>query len=789
MLRNDPSKEAAPPWRSHALELGDFSTTRPHNFAKWIAGAAIALLLARAAWAFDPFVVRDIRVEGIQRIEAGTIFSYLPVKVGETFTEEKASQAIRALFATGFFRDVRIEVERDVLVVVVEERPAIASIAFSGMKDFEPDAVRKALREANFQEGRIFDRAMLDQAEQEIKRQYLSRGKYGVTVTTTVTPLERNRVAISFAIDEGEVAKIRQINIVGNRAFAEKDLLDLFVLRTPGWLTWYTKNDQYSRQKLQGDLESLRSFYLNRGYLDFSIESSQVSITPDRRDIFITINVTEGEKYTVSDIKLGGELIVPAEELQKLIQLKPGEAFSREKLNDTTRKITDRLGNEGYAFANASAVPDVDRDKRTVAFTIMIDPGRRVYVRRISVVGNTRTRDEVVRREMRQLEGAFYDAEKLQLSKKRVDRTDYFSDVDIETPPVPGSTDQVDVTVRVKEKPTGALLLGLGFSNVERIVLQGSVTQTNFLGSGNSLGAAYNTGRINQRISLSYVNPYYTVDGLSRGFDVYKRRVNARALAVGNYETDSLGGGVRFGYPLSEIDAISFGLAADRTNVHLTSTSPPRLINFESQFGSKYSALIGSVGWGRDSRDSAIWTTQGTIQRAGLEVTPAGDLRYYRANYEHNWYYSFSRDLTLLLRGEFGKASGFGDKPLPFFKNYYGGGINSVRGYDTASLGPRDPVDDSAIGGDRRVSGSAEMLFPMPGAGLDRSIRLGAFVDTGQVYATGQRLQLSELRYSAGLSLMWVSPIGPIRLSYAFPLNSKPGDRLQRGQFMLGQTF
>ncbi|OGA87145.1 MAG: outer membrane protein assembly factor BamA [Betaproteobacteria bacterium RIFCSPLOWO2_12_FULL_66_14] len=754
-----------------------------------LAAAACAALIWQSAWAFDPFVVRDIRVEGIQRIEAGTIFNYLPVKVGETFTEERASQAIRALFATGFFQDVRIEVERDVLVVVVQERPAIASIAFSGMKEFEPEAVRKSLREANFQEGRIFDRALLEAAEQEIKRQYLAKGKYGVTVTTTVTPLERNRVAVNFAVDEGEVAKIRQINIVGNRSFTERELLDLFVLRTPGWLTWYTKNDQYSRQKLQGDLESLRSWYLNRGYLDFSIESTQVSITPDRRDIHITINISEGEKYTVSEVRLGGELIVPEEELRRLIDIKPGEPFSRERLNETSKKITDRLGNDGYAFANANAVPDVDRDKRTVAFTIMIDPGRRVYVRRINVVGNTRTRDEVVRREMRQLEGAFYDAEKLRISKQRVDRTDFFSEVDIQTPPVPGSTDQVDVTVRVKEKSTGAILVGLGFSNIERLVLQGSVSQTNFLGSGNTVSAGFNTGRINQNILLSYTNPYYTVDGLSRGFDLYKRRVNSAVLAVGGYSTDTLGGGVRFGYPIGEFESISFGLSAESTELTLDPSSPPRLLNFQSQFGSKYVSLISNIGIGRDTRDSAIWTTRGVVQRANFEVTPAGDLNYYRISAEHNWYYPLSRNFTMLLRGEIAAGDGFGDKPLPFFKNYYAGGIGTVRGYRAAGIGPRDPFDDSAIGGNKRLIGSAELLFPMPGTGLDRSLRMGAFVDVGQVYAADQKLTVSDMRYSTGLSLLWVSPVGPLRISYAVPLQQKPGDRIQRGQFTLGTTF
>ncbi len=756
---------------------------------KSLACAFLAFIFAQAAWAFDPFTVKDIRVEGIQRIEAGTIFSYLPVKVGEQFSEEKASEAIRVLFATGFFRDVRMEVEGDVLVVVVEERPAIASIAFSGMKEFEPETVKKSLREANFQEGRIFDRAQLDQAEQEIKRQYLSKGKYGVTVTTTVAPLERNRVAVNFAVDEGEVAKIRQINIVGNQAFSESDLLDLFVLRTPGWMTWYTKNDQYSRQKLQGDLESVRSFYLNRGYLDFSIDSTQVSITPDRRDIYITVNVTEGEKYTVSEVKLAGDLIVSAAELEKLIEVHAGEPFSRERLNNTTKKITDRLGNEGYAFANANAVPDIDRDKRTVAFTVLIDPGRRVYVRRISVVGNTRTRDEVIRREMRQLEGAYYDSEKLQLSKRRIDRTNFFSEVDIETPAVPSSTDQVDVTVRVKEKPTGALLVGLGYSNVEKAVLQGSISQSNFLGSGNNMSASFNTGKISQNIGLSYTNPYYTPYGVSRGFDVYKRRLNASALAVGNYKTDTLGGGMRFGYPVSETDAISFGIGVEETTLSLTDTSPPRLLSFQQQFGSDYISVITSFGAVHDTRDSAIWTTKGTLQRASLEVTPGGDLNYYRITAEYNWYGSLTRDLTTLLRGEIGAADGYGGKPLPFFKNFYAGGIGTVRGYRAAGLGPRDPFDDSSIGGNKRVSGSAELLFPFPGTGLDRSMRLSAFIDGGQVYAPTSKVVLTELRYSWGLAFAWISPVGPLKISYAFPLNEKEGDKTQRAQFQLGTVF
>ncbi|MBI2958889.1 MAG: outer membrane protein assembly factor BamA [Betaproteobacteria bacterium] len=758
--------------------------------ARTLLGAILFVLCARAAWAFDPFVVRDIRVEGIQRIEAGTIFSYLPVKVGETMTDEKAAQAIRTLFGTGFFRDVRLEVAGDVLIVMVEERPAIASIEFTGMREFDAEQVKRGLREVGMQEGRIFDRAQLDQAEQEIKRQYLSRGKYGVQVTTTATPLERNRVAITFAMDEGEVAKIKSINIVGNQSFREKDLLDVFVLRTPGWLTWYTKNDQYSRQKLQADLENLRSYYMNRGYLDFNIDSTQVSITPDRRDIYLTVNITEGEKYTVSGVKLGGEMLVPEEELRRLVTIKPGEPFSREKLTESSKKIIDRLGNDGYAFANANAVPEIDRDKRTVAFTVMIDPGRRVYVRRINVVGNTRTRDVVIRREMRQLEGAFYDAEKLQLSKRRIDKTQYFADVEVETPPVAGTTDQVDVTIRVKERPTGSILLGLGFSNADRLMLQGAVQQANVFGSGNSVGAQVNLGKINKVLSFSFTDPYYTVDGVSRGFDVYNRRVNASSLGLGNYKTNALGGGVRFGMPLSETESIQFGISAERTALELFADSPVRLLRFQNEFGSKYAFLIGTFGWARDTLDSAIWPTTGSVTRASGEVTlPAGDFRYYKAGLEHQQFYPVTRDLTLSLRGDIAAGDGFGGRPLPFFKNYYAGGVSSVRGYNTASLGPRDPADGSVIGGNRRITAGGELLFPMPGSGLDKSMRLGVFIDGGQVYGSGSKMSLSDLRYAAGVSFAWTSPIGPLRVSLAAPLNSKPEDNIQRFQFMLGQVF
>jgi outer membrane protein insertion porin family len=732
-----------------------------------------------AAQEFQPFVVKDIRVEGLQRTEPGTVFSYLPVKVGETMNPEKARAALRALYATGFFQDVRLETENDVLVVFVQERPAIAQIDFSGMKEFEPDNVRKVLRELGMAEGRIFDRSVLDAAEQELKRQYLSRGMYAAQVQTTVTPLERNRVGINIAVTEGPVAKIRGINIVGAQAFPERELLGLFVLRTPGWLTWYTQHDRYSRERLSADLETLRSFYLNRGYLDFSLESTQVQITPDRRDIHITVNIVEGETYTVSDVSLAGQLLLPREELEKLIQLKPGDVFSREKLAASTKAISERLGNEGYAFANANAIPNVDKAKRTVAFSIVVDPGRRVYVRRIDVAGNSKTRDEVIRREMRQLEGAYYDASKIQLSRRRIDRTNFFSEVTVETLPVEGSPDQVDVVYSVKEKATGSLLLGVGFSSVERIALSASVTQVNAFGTGKYLSANINSGSVNQVYALSYMDPYYTVDGVSRGFDVYRRVTDASDLAVGPYKTDSIGGGIKFGYPVAEQVSIDFGANLESVDLEIFSNSPLSYLNFVREFGSQYTYVSGTAGWTRDARDSLILTTAGSLQRASIELA-GGDLQYYRLGYQHQWYAPLTRTLTLHLRADIGYGGGYNDKPLPFFKNYFAGG------YRPFSLGPLDELGN-ATGGNRKLTGTAEILFPMPGAEQDRSLRLAGFVDGGQVYV--DKIELSELRYATGIALFWSSPMGPLRLSWAFPLNAKDADRKQQLQFTFGTGF
>ncbi|MBS3934827.1 MAG: outer membrane protein assembly factor BamA [Sulfuritalea sp.] len=756
-----------------------------------LAGLAAALIATGAA-AFEPFVVRDIRVEGIQRTEAGTVFSYLPVKVGDTLTEDQAAQAIKALFGTGFFKDVRLEVEGGVLVVFVEERPAIAALDFTGVKAFDKENLRKGLREVGLAESRIFDRAMVERAEQELKRQYLAQGYYAAEVRTTVTPLERNRVSIGFAVEEGRIAKIRQINIVGAKSFREKDLLDLFALRTPGWLTWYTKNDQYSKQKLSGDLETLRSWYLDRGFVEFNIESTQVSISPDRQDIYITINISEGERYTVSSVKLAGALLLPEDELLGLVTIKPGAQFSRERVTETTKAIAERLGNDGYAFANVNAAPELDREKKQVAFTLFVDPGRRVYVRRIQVQGNDRTRDEVIRREMRQMEAAWYDGAQINKSRTRVDRLGYFDEVTIETPAVPGTTDQVDVHVNVKEKPTGNMMLGAGLSSSEGLVFSGSLQQQNLFGSGKHVGIGFNTSRITKLYSFSYTDPYHTVDGVSRGFDLYVRDTDTQKMTtIATYATNSVGGGIRYGIPIGEDDTINFGLAYDATQIKTTTYTPARFQDFLNQYGDQFSGLIGTLGWAKNTLDSHIYPMQGYVARVGGEVGLGGTLRYYRANMQYQRYFPIGRTYALMLNGEFGLADGMGGRPLPFYKYFYAGGVGSVRGYKAGSLGPVavGTTNEERLGGDRRLVANAEFLFPMPGGGRDRSLRLGAFVDAGWVWGVGDKMDVGDMRYSAGLSLAWTSPLGPLKFSLAQPLNKKDGDKIQRLQFQLGTLF
>ena len=756
---------------------------------KNLLSALIAGLFALPALAFEPFVVKDIRVEGIQRTEAGTVFSYLPVKVGDTLNDDKAAQAIKALFATGFFRDVRIDVENDVMVIVLQERPAISSLNFVGMKEFEKDAIIKALREVGIATGRIFDRSLLDKAEQELKRQYLSRGKYAAQITTTVTPLERNRVGINFNVVEGDAAKIRQINIVGANTFKEKELLGLFDLTTPGWLTWYTKNDQYSRQKLSADLEKLKSFYLDRGYLEFNVDSTQVSISPDKQDVFITLNVTEGNRFRVASVKLAGDLTLPEAEFRKLIQVRPGDVFSREKLNESTKAVSDRLGTEGYAFANVNAAPEINREKALVDFTIFVDPGKRVYVRRVNVSGNTKTRDEVVRREIRQMESGWYDAAKVQASKERIDRLGFFSDVAVETPPVPGTSDQLDVNVNVTEKSTGNLMLGVGTSSTDKLILSGSISQNNFMGSGNNVSIEVNSSKSNRTYAFSYTNPYFTPDGVSQGFDIYHRTTDTSSTDIAYYKSQSTGGGIRFGFPINEHQSFSFGIAADSTTIDVFSDSPNYYKRYVNEFGETNTSFPVTFTWVSDTKNSFYFPTSGTFHRAGLEVgLPGGDLTYYRANYQLQHFWPVSKQLTLMVGGDVGYANGLSGKRLPFFKNYYAGGVNSVRGFKSSTLGTPGTLEgEDRLGGNRKLVGNAELLWTVPG--FEKVARIGLFFDAGQVYASGDKMDLGELRYSTGLTASWISPVGPLKFSLGAPLNKKSGDDSETFQFQLGTTF
>ncbi|MBN8759315.1 MAG: outer membrane protein assembly factor BamA [Thiobacillus sp. 65-69] len=758
--------------------------------------ALAAAFAAQPVFATEPFVVKDIRVEGIQRTEAGTVFSYLPVKVGETLTDEKTAAAIKALYATGFFKDVQLEARDGVLIVTVEERPSIAKITLSGIKEFSEEDLKKGLQQTGLAEGRVLDRSLLDKAEQELQRQYFNRGKYAVEIKSTLTPLERNRVAVQFDVVEGDSAKIQQINIVGNKAFPEKELLKQFSSTTPGWLTWYTKNDQYSKARLGGDIEALRSFYLNRGYLEFNVESTQVSISPDKKGIYITVNVTEGPQYTVSDVKLAGQMLVPETELAKLVTVKPGEIFQRDRLTESTKKISDRLGNDGYAFANVNAVPELDKDKHTVAFTLFVDPGRRVYVNRVNVAGNTRTRDEVVRREIRQMEGAYYDSQKINLSRDRLNRLGFFNEVNVETPAVSGTTDQVDVNVSVTEKSTGNVMLGAGFSSSEGLVLSGSISQSNVFGTGNRLSAQINSGSVNTVYSLSFTNPYYTIDGISLGYDLYRRDVDATSLDyVGDYKTSTYGAGMRFGLPVNERDFISFGLTYEQTTVTTTATSPIQYANFVNIFGEDNDTLRFDTSWSRDTRNSYLFPTKGLMQRIAAEIgTPIGSLQYYKLSLQHQQYFPLSKDFTLMLNGEVGIGGGLSGKPLPFFKNFYAGGNSSVRGFQNGTLGPKDSAGD-ALGGDKRVVGNAELFFPLPGLKDDQSLRMSAFFDAGATFGPFddqgryEKFAFGDLRYSAGVAVLWVSPLGPLKFSLAQPLVSKSGDKEEVFQFTLGNVF
>ncbi|MEP6740376.1 MAG: outer membrane protein assembly factor BamA [Caldimonas sp.] len=762
---------------------------RPRHFRLAPVSLALAFALhAGSALAVEPFVLKDIRVEGLQRSDAGTVFAALPFRIGDTYTDEKGAAALRALFATGLFKDVRIDIDNGVAVVIVDERAVIASIDFVGMKEFEKDLLIKSLKDFGIGEGLPFDKALADRAEQELKRQYLTRSLYGAEVVTTVTPQERNRVNVTFTITEGSAAKISEIRIAGNKAFSEGTLKGLFELNDGGWLNFYLKGDRYSRAKLNADLETLRAYYQNRGYLEFDIESTQVTISPDKQDITITINVKEGQPYTVTGVKLEGEYLGKEDDFRTLVVVKPGQPYRAEAVAETTRAFIDRFGTFGYAFAKVESRPEIDRVNGQVVVTLVAEPQRRVYVRRINVAGNTRTRDEVVRREFRQFESSWYDGRKIKLSRDRVDRLGYFSEVTVDSTEVPGSADQVDLTITIKEKATGNLSLGAGYSSADKLSITGSIKQDNIFGSGNYLGLEVNTSKFNRTLVVSTVDPYFTVDGISRAIDVYYRTAKPFDNQGDQYSLVTPGFSIRFGVPFSEFDTVFFGIGAERTEIKGASQLPNSFFLYREQFGETSSSIPLTIGWSRDSRDSALVPTAGRYTRINLDYAILGDARYVRANLQAQQYLQITRAFTFGVNAEIGYGRGVGGKPYPIFKNFYGGGLGTVRGFEQGSLGPVD-VTGAFIGGNRRFNLNNELYLPVPGANADRTLRIFLYADAGNVWGENEHITLGSLRASAGAGVSWISPVGPLKLSYGTPIHKKPEDRIQRLQFQIGTAF
>ena len=752
--------------------------------------AFLLCAVVRVAAAADAFVVEDIRLEGLQRITAGTVFNYLPIKVGDVVDGTRTAGAVRALFRTGFFRDVRLERDGATLVVSMIERPSIDSIEFTGNDDLETEDLLSALERMGFAEGRVFNRSIFDQVKQELHRTYFAAGKYGAQVTGTVTPLERNRVAVEFRISEGVVAKIRQINIVGNTAFDDDDLLDGFELDTTGFFSFISRSDRYSKPKLAADLETLRSFYLDKGFVNFNVDSTQVSITPDKKDVYITINITEGSRYLVRDIYLQGALIVAEEELFDLVTIVQGDVFSRKHVTETARRIGSRLGNEGYAFANVNAVPEIDDAGKEVDLTFFIDPGKRVYVRRINFKGNTKTRDEVLRREMRQMESGWMSTEAIERSRTRLNRLGFFESVDVETPAVPGASDQVDVDLTVVERPTGNLLLGAGYSDSQGTVFDVSVTEENVLGTGNLLRVSFDTSKVSRDISLSWLNPYWTVDGVSRGIDVYNRRTDASEANLADYDLDQIGAGVTFGIPVSEFTRVNAGLDVEQTDFIASTSASTQVRDFEREHGGRFVTLLATAAWAKDDRDSRFLPTRGSLTRlSGEMAVPGSDLTYYKLFARHQRFVPLSREFVFVLEGEVGYGDGFGGTTeLPLIENFFAGGLRSVRGFKANTLGPRDSLGEP-LGGNLKTVGTAEVILPLPFTKDSRTFRITGFFDMGNVYGPKEDFDFDTLRYSTGIAAVWVTPVGPLTMSIAKPVKTLRDDETQGLQITFGTSF
>lgn len=781
----------------------------------------LALCLTATLAHAEVFQVEDIRLEGLQRVSAGTVFASMPLSVGDLVDDNSFKDITRTLFRSGYFDDIQIARDGSVLIIAVKERPAVAEITFEGNKAIKTDDLMKALRDNGLAEGQIFRQTILEGMIQELQRQYVAQGRYGAVVETSVEELPRNRVAIKVNVSEGDVAKIKHINIIGARAFKQDELLDLFEVRTSGWFTWMTGKDKYAREKLAGDLEKLQSWYLDRGYLKFAIDSTQVSISPDKESVYISINISEGDVYTISEVALAGDLVIPESEVRSLILLKEGDTFSQQAMTSTNERIIRRFGNEGYTFTEVEGFPELNDADKTAKVTFLVNPGKRAYVRRIEFRGNTKTADEVLRREMRQMEGGSASTALIDHSKVRLERLGFFKGVEVETREVPGTPDQVDVFYTVEEQPSGSIGASVGFAQGTGLVLGANLQENNFLGSGNKVGVGLNRSTYQTSLQFSYTDPYFTNDGVSAGFNVFYRSTDYGRFNLANYTTDSFGSGVNFGYPLSEVASLGFGFNYENLAIDLGSFTSKEIEEFVTENGDKYNIFTVNLNWVRSTLNRGIFATRGTNQRVSLDVaTPGSDVEYYRLSYSGQYYRPITDSLTLKLRTDLGYGDAYGDTSrLPFFKNYYGGGFGSVRGYKRNTLGPRDTpaqicndgtlpsqnpdcqlidVDSpDPFGGNILVEAGAEIIFPLPFLKDQRSVQASFFFDAGNVFDTDCgstqvncfKPDAGELRYAAGVGGTWLSGFGPITISLGKAINAGPDDDKEFFQFSLGQTF
>jgi len=795
---------------------------------RFLLPAALSALMIAQVHA-ESFTVSDIRVNGLQRVSAGSVFAALPLNVGEQIDDRRLVEATRSLFKTGFFQDIQLSRDGNVLIVNVVERPSISSIEIEGNKAITTEDLMKGLKQSGLSEGEIFQRATLEGVRNELQRQYVAQGRYSAEIETEVVPQPRNRVALKININEGTVAAIAHVNVVGNTVFSEEDLTDLFELKTTNWLSFFKNDDKYSREKLSGDLERLRSYYLDRGYIHMDIASTQVSITPDKKHVYITVNVNEGEKYTVSDVKLSGDLKVPEEEVKKLLLVKKGQVFSRKVMTTTSDLITRRLGNEGYTFANVNGVPEPNDENKTVSITYVVDPGKRAYVNRINFRGNTKTEDEVLRREMRQMEGGWASTYLIDQSKQRLERLGYFKEVNVETPAVPGTDDQVDVNYSVEEQPSGSITASVGFAQSAGLILGGSISQNNFLGTGNKVSIGLTKSDYQTRYNFGFVDPYWTVDGVSLGYNAFYRKTDYDQLDVdvSSYSVNSLGAGVSIGYPISETSRLTYGLTVQRDDIDTGAYTVDEIFDFIEKEGDSFTNFKASIGWSESTLNKGVLANRGHSQSLVLESTiPGSDLSFYKLDYRGQIFAPLTENYTMRFHTELGYGGAYGDTDrLPFYENYYAGGFNSVRGFKDSTLGPRstpsvarnpngtpmadggpdsqgrytDPDQDpQAFGGNILITGGAELLFPLPFVKDQRQLRTVLFYDIGNVFDTDcpisttqgcDGVKFQDMAMSAGVGLTWITALGPLSFSLATPIKKPDNAETQIFQFSLGQTF